>query len=259
MRDTVLVVPCFNEAGRLDVEAFVAAAERGAVGYVFVDDGSTDATAEMLEGLRRRLSVDVATVLTLPANVGKAEAVRQGVRAVLERPPGERSAVGYWDADLATPLGEVGRFRQLLDKNPQIEAVFGSRIRMLGTRIDRRTLRHYPGRIFATFASMAVGLPVYDSQCGAKLFRCSETTAEAFGRPFATRWTFDVEILARIAASRAGATAEVPVVECPLREWRDVGGSKVRPAHLPGMLADLWRIYREYGRGSGPASVRSTN
>jgi hypothetical protein len=53
------------------------------------------------------------------------------------------------------------------------------------------------GRAGATLISLVCGLPVYDTQCGAKIFRNAERLRQVFRTPFRVYWTFDVEILAR--------------------------------------------------------------
>jgi hypothetical protein len=115
------------------------------------------------------------------------------------------------------------------------DVLLGARVRLLGTRIERRAWRHYLGRVFATFASLALRLPVYDTQCGAKLFARSAALEAALARPFRSRWVFDVELLERMLAGAGGAPPLSPgrIREVPLAEWRDVGGSKLGPA---GML-----------------------
>ncbi len=227
-----LVVPCFNEAERLDRAAFLRlAAVREDLRLVFVDDGSTDRTGEVLEELLRNNPARLE-VVHLAQNRGKAEAVRAGLRAALAR--GAR-VVGYCDADLSTPVEELVRLVEVMQGGAR-EVVLGSRVRLLGTRIERRPHRHYLGRVFATIASLALRLSVYDTQCGAKLFRASRNLAAALERPFRTRWIFDVELLARLAAGGPGAPPLAPdaIEEVPLRAWRDVGGSKLR---LGAMLA----------------------
>jgi dolichyl-phosphate beta-glucosyltransferase len=218
-----IVVPCFNEAGRLDRAAFeTAMAAPDAPHFLFVDDGSTDETWQTLEALRERCG-ERCQVLALPQNRGKAEAVRAGLRAALDA-GAER--VGYWDADLSTPLGVIGDFRRELDARPDAEVIMGARVRMLGRQIQRQGYRHLVGRLYATIASFVLRLPVYDTQCGAKLFRASPALSAALDRPFRSRWAFDVELLQRLQRAW-GHSGFGTIVELPLSEWRDVGESKV--------------------------------
>jgi glycosyltransferase involved in cell wall biosynthesis len=220
-----LIVPCYNEAARLVVADFLALSRHSAdLGLVFVDDGSTDATASVLDALRRA-NPDQIDVIVLDRNSGKAEAVRVGLRAALAA--GAR-AVGYCDADLSTPPREILRLVEELEGSG-LQAVLGARVRLLGTRIARRAHRHYLGRVFGTVASVALRLPIYDTQCGAKLFRAGPALEAALERPFRSRWIFDVELLSRLLYPPAGVLPLVPAElrEVPLRAWRDVSGSKL--------------------------------
>jgi glycosyltransferase involved in cell wall biosynthesis len=253
-----LVIPCYNEAARLDVAAFAALAEsRPGLRLLFVDDGSIDGTAEVLERLRAARP-EAVEVLRLSPNGGKAEAVRRGLAAALE---GGARIVGYADADLATPPGELLRMIADLEARP-VGVLLGSRVRLLGTRIERRALRHYLGRLFATIASLALGIPVYDTQCGAKLFLATDALRGALADPFRTRWVFDVELLDRLLRGNGGgALAPVDMRELPLREWRDVGGSSLRAGAMlrAGMqllsLALRSRAARARARRKGRAGV----
>jgi hypothetical protein len=148
--------------------------------------------------------------------------------------------VGYWDADLATPLETIPRLRSVLEERPELLLVMGSRVRLLGREIRRRWRRHLLGRAFAAAASCVLGLPVYDTQCGAKLFRVTAETAELFRRPFETRWIFDVEILARLAKTPRIAQA---MYEYPLDHWREVNGSRLKTADFAAAAIDLAMIY----------------
>jgi hypothetical protein len=155
--------------------------------------------------------------------------------------------IGYWDADLSTPLDELDTLLDVFRKDTECRLVMGVRLKRLGSRIDRRASRHMLGRVFATAATLVLGLPVYDSQCGAKLMR-ADVVPCAFDEPFITRWLFDVEILARLR-NRFGAEGVQQVVrEVPLGVWTDVPGSKVRLAHMLRVPYEFLRIRIRYGR-----------
>ncbi len=243
---TCLVVPCYNEALRLNPAAFrnfLAEGDRTRI--LFVDDGSRDQTVGVLNRLCHGFDART-TILRNSENKGKAEAVRTGINhALVHLSP---SVVGYWDADLATPLDSVAPLRLVLDEHPTAEMVFGSRIKLLGRHVQRRAVRHYLGRIFATVVSTMLRLPIYDSQCGAKLFRVDQTTEKVFERPFLSRWVFDVEILARYLKIYGGDPKRLEdiIFEYPLETWVDVEGSKVKPIDFVRASVDLLRIWRCY-------------
>jgi glycosyltransferase involved in cell wall biosynthesis len=242
-QETVVVVPCLNEAQRLDVSAYDDFLGRcSEIVLLFVDDGSTDDTPLVLERLRQLHPRQVCT-LRLGANVGKAETVRRGVQVALRRGP---ALVGYWDADLATPLDAIPMFCNVLRVRPEVQLVMGSRVALLGRQIRRSGTRHFLGRAFATAASIVLRLPVYDTQCGAKLFRATPATAELFSRPFRARWIFDVEILARMIAAAAAdgnQSAAERIYEYPLERWQDVGGSRLKSFDFFMAVIDLAGIY----------------
>jgi glycosyltransferase involved in cell wall biosynthesis len=244
--DTVVVVPCFDEARRLDLARFEAfLRDAPDVGLVLVDDGSRDGTAERLRQLAARFPERVE-VLALPVNRGKAEAVRLGVLRALARGP---ACFGYWDADLSTPLAAIGELRGVLRARPELALAQGARVELLGHRIERRALRHHVGRVGAAAIAGVLGLGVYDTQCGAKLFRATEDTRALFEEPFASRWLFDVELLARWIKRRGGAARLAGVLhEHPLSEWRHVPGSKIRPRDYLVAARDLLRIRRSLRR-----------
>jgi glycosyltransferase involved in cell wall biosynthesis len=244
---TLIVVPCYNEERRLPVPSFLdfARADRG-FRFLFVDDGSRDRTASVLQQLCAKRP-EIFRFLQLPDNRGKAEAVRQGVLHGLHD---AWRFIGYWDADLATPLDALGRFRDVMLTNPDVQIVMGARVKLLGRHIERRALRHYLGRVFATIAALVLDIHVYDTQCGAKLFRVSNVLRAMFAEPFVSRWIFDVELLARFLSRhdgfRLGLTATDCMYEVPLDTWEDVGASRVRGRDFLVAPLELMRIYRSY-------------
>jgi dolichyl-phosphate beta-glucosyltransferase len=246
MSSTTIVVPCYNEERRLNVSAFQRfLRSEDACRFLFVNDGSRDGTMDVL----RRLEVEHprrVDVIDLSRNSGKAEAVRCGVRFAIER---GADYVGYWDADLATPLDAIPEFERVLERRRAVDVVLGSRQKLLGRSIHRQAKRAVLGRVFARAASLTLGIAVRDTQCGAKLFRTTPWVAAAFDRPFLTRWIFDVEVLARLsqlASDHGGPALAECVYELPLDEWQDVAGSKLRARDFLKAPAELAAIYRRY-------------
>ncbi len=240
----MIVVPCFNEAHRLQPEAFLQGAkEHAGLHFLFVDDGSTDDTPAVLKRLRAACPGQIRT-LRVSDNRGKAAAVRRGVLAALET---DAVITGFWDADLATPLGELRPMCELLLRRDAF-MVIGSRVKLLGRRIDRQPARHYLGRVFATCASLLLDLSVYDTQCGAKIFRCDERAGALFSEPFISRWVFDVELLVRLMSQgRSGEfIARARVLEHPLQTWIDVGGSKLTHAGWARVALELALVVARY-------------
>jgi len=246
MMSTTIVVPCFNEASRLPTETYLEFLDsRIELRFLFVDDGSTDDTPGVLQRLCESSS-GKCDFLQLPENQGKAEAVRRGILRALDT---DTSLVGFWDADLATPLEEIPVLAEVFEERPKVLMVAGSRVRLLGRDVDRDPFRHYAGRLFATVVSLMLDAPVYDTQCGAKLFRSCSTVENLFREEFITQWIFDVEILARLRQAIGPAAWSQPgdlVYECPLQTWHDVSGSKVRPQDFLHAPLDLIAIYRNY-------------
>ena len=238
-----LIVPCYNEGKRLPVEEFVEfLSSNDSCHLFFVDDGSTDNTGKKIETIRERHE-DRVDVVTLPANRGKAEAVRQGM--LRANRGGEYEYVGFMDADLAAPLSEAELLCGYLDADGKVKMAFGSRMAKVGSVIERKAYRHAIGRVVASAISQVLRIRVYDTQCGAKFLRASEVEL-LFKEKFLTSWLFDVEMFARLIGRYGRETVEKTVVECPLNRWTDKGISKVPFSYGLRVFWDLWQIRRFY-------------
>jgi glycosyltransferase involved in cell wall biosynthesis len=217
------------------------------VRVVLVNDGSTDNTDKMLQSVCNQFP-DRVTLLRLSINSGKAEAVRRGMLVAMDD---GCSAVGYLDADFSTPAEEMIRLVRTIEESGA-QAVLAARVGLLGTKIERRMSRHYLGRVFATFASLILQIPVYDTQCGAKVFRTSLVLRQALSEPFHARWAFDVELIGRLLA---GGLSEKDFREVPLQTWVDAGGSQLTPLQYPVLGWELVRIYLSLTRQRQRAST----
>ncbi len=252
MTTATIVVPCYNEAERLDVARFHGfASGRPGIRFLLVNDGSRDDTLTRLMQLEAEDSKHFS-VFDLPRNGGKAEAIRQGVLHAAEMQP---DFIGYWDADLATPLDAIPNFIEVLRRRPEVLLVIGTRLPLLGHDIRRRPIRRLLGRAFAQAASLTLGTKIRDTQCGAKLFRNTSQMLAAFAEPFDSRWIFDVELLARLIAigslttrPRSNLSLKNLLYELPLDYWEDVAGSRLKRSDFVKAIGDLSRIWWRYLR-----------
>ena len=238
-----IVVPCYNEEERLQLSEFSRFFKTdNTTFFCFVDDGSTDSTKKIVADFVKK-NPERAQAVFLSFNQGKAEAVRQGIKSLLKTH--KLKFVGYWDADLATPLSTILEFIEMFQSSRALVAVCGSRILRLGASIHRSVFRHYFGRVFATVASNILNIPVYDTQCGAKLFS-AEHAGLIFSEHFISRWFFDIELFARSIELMGRHKTVSSIYEVPLRQWHDKGESKVSWGSMIRTPMELLRIYFYY-------------
>lgn len=235
-------MPCFNEAGRFDPRYWAQIASIEGLRLLFVDDGSTDTTSDVLEEFTRLR--DSTSSLKLPKNLGKAEAIRIGLS---ENPEGFiPKGLGYLDADAAFAVVDVQRilheFQERALRQSVVQAVWASRVMLAGRNIDRKYIRHYLSRILLTTVFWFRKCQIYDPQCGFKLFRNNSTMTLLLSQPFKTRWFVDLEIYFRW--NRLSAYP-LQVWEEPLLEWREVHGSKLRGLQILRVFLDIFRILKD--------------
>ncbi len=261
---TVVVIPCFNEEDRLPANEFLDFIDQtSGISFLFVNDGSTDQTAERLANLCEQRP-KVFSAISLDQNSGKAEAVRQGL---LHATSTGANFVGYWDADLATPLDAIEDFLRIANRFDDVSVIFGSRRMLLGHRIKRTFFRRCVSQICSSLAYQALQVRVGDTQCGAKLFRNSHSLKLSLRSQFTAGWLFDIELFSRMS-KQIGAKPNA-FFELPLAEWEEVAGSKVSSKaifkagiSMLGLIAEnrLGLTLRRKKTAATPtASVISTN
>lgn len=235
MQPIAIIVPCYNEANRMKVLEFIAFANKHQeVQFYFVNDGSTDNTENIILHIQQS---STAKIVSFKKNYGKAEAIRKGLIAALND---QHEIVGYLDADLSTGLNEFLRLKKILD-DKKLDIVLGSRIKKIDTVIERSFFRHIVGRIIATIIDQKFKLGVYDTQCGAKIFR-STIIKNMLEEKLHTKWFFDVELLLRTRDQCKNFIA----AEVPLSEWKNVQNSKLSILSFPSVLKDLFMLFHKY-------------
>ncbi len=231
-----LIIPCYNEEFRLDIREFIQHCSDDLI-FVFVNDGSTDNTAEVLRPHAGRNW----HIVSLEKNKGKSEAIRQGAlylkKSGLDK---EISWFGFWDSDLSIPLAELENFFKYSECfGADADGVVGSRVKRMGSNISRSMGRHYLGRVFCTLVSFLFSISYYDTQCGAKIFK-KVMLDPGFSEPFNSNWIFDVELLLRLKPYE--------IIEYPLHVWQEKPGSKIRfPTVIFEVVRDLVHLKKIYG------------
>jgi glycosyltransferase involved in cell wall biosynthesis len=199
-----IVIPAFNESARIPatLKSVVSCIrERGwAAEVIVVNDGSRDATAELVRDFAR--DAPEVRLLENPGNRGKGYSVRSGLLQAL----GE--VVMFTDADLSAPIEEAEGLFAAITHGADI--AIGSRWLEKGRQTHRQPLyRQFFGRCFNAVVRTVMGLRFADTQCGFKAFtRAAAQTI--FQLQTIERWGFDPEILF-IALKRGYRIVEVPV------------------------------------------------
>jgi len=230
------VIPHYNDAERLEpflTDLLRDLPERFVI--LVSDDGSCSEERERLEFLVSKMrdgeragGAKLLNPIFVESNTGKGGAIQRGWKRAEDA-----DVLAFVDADGAVGPKEILRAENFF-RSPEAEAMdalFASRVKMLGRAIERSLKRHLAGRVFATLVSNLGGVPAYDTQCGLKFVK-----ADAYQKiaPFlqCQGFAFDVEVC--LLLGKFGCS----VMEFPV-DWRDVPGSKV------SLIRDSWRMAME--------------
>lgn len=220
--DLVICVPCYNEEKRLNVASFEKFLNKYTdIQLVFINDGSTDDTLSTLISFTERYKRQTH-LINLEKNVGKAEAVRIGLKFCLDL---DKKYIGYWDADLATDLSAIPDFARILRSTAHIDVVMGARLKLMGHDVKRDFSRVIVSKMCNVLAKIALRQNFRDTQCGAKVLRVTTELKAAIERPFTTPWLFDVELFKRLKLNK---DAKNMFYEYPLPKWTEIDGSNIR-------------------------------
>ena len=239
---TGIIIPCYNEAKRLNVNAFIEfITTHDSYHLCFVNDGSKDDTLSVLETVQKEARTRVS-IVDVKKNAGKAAAVRSGARYLFNRQ--DVDYIGFIDADLSTDFKDFKKLVGTLHNNDNLSLVYGSRGKGDG-QIERNVFRNLFSKIVKFIVFLILGLPIEDTQCGAKVFR-RNIIPVAYNTKFLTRWLFDVEIFIRLKKHFGKAQIMNRLYEQPLDRWVHVDDSKLGlqdALQIPYKLLSIWFSY----------------
>jgi hypothetical protein len=145
---------------------------------------------------------------------------------------------GFIDCDGAFATEDVKNFSTtILNKQTDFEVLISSRVALSGRDIQRKSHRHYLGRIIATFLTHQWRNAPYDTQSGLKVFRNTESFRNAILSDFSTKWFSDIELISRIGVNNGG---RIEIWEEPLMSWSDVDGSKLKFRSFPSIVRQIY-------------------
>ena len=216
----VIIVPCFNEAKRLNRNYFETLSNINNTLWIFVDDGSTDNTVQILQELSKKPNIDF---LHIGQNVGKSRALAYGMHQAFSL-YSDIKWLGFLDSDAAFSKFDVESIISKRDSIGSFDAIYSSRVKLAGRKIQRNSTRHFFARIIATLFGLIWGDIPYDTQSGFKLYRTEKFSDELFLKPFRTRWFFDIEFSMRFSKIN---NSKLMVWEEPVYSWTDIPGTKL--------------------------------
>jgi glycosyltransferase involved in cell wall biosynthesis len=240
-----IVIPAYNEEGRIaaTLERVIKyIAERNVRSEIIVvDDGSTDRTAQIVMGYRRR---SCRVKLLRVEHQGKGSAVRRGVAAA------HGEIIFLCDADMHEGFAECEKLESALLAGADI--AIGSRwVENCESAGTQPFYRRASSRVFNLCTHRLLGLKFHDTQCGLKAFT-RDAAKDLCGYQSINGWGYDPELL--FVAVRLGYR----VSEVAIRLEHDYKSSRFRPVQ-DGFITfkDLFQILWRDMLGDYPRPMRA--
>jgi glycosyltransferase involved in cell wall biosynthesis len=216
----VIIVPCFNEAERLDLSYFNILSRIKSSVWVFVDDGSTDDTSKILKKYSNKKNI---IYVKINHNVGKSNAIAFGINYASSE-ISNIGWIGFMDSDGAFATSDVENIIKMTSSIGIYDAIYTSRVKMAGRNIKRNDARHIIARLITSLFGLVWKDIPYDTQSGFKLYRYVDNFNSIFIKPFKTKWFFDIELSIRNLKYKK---RNLNVWEEPVSSWIDIPGSKI--------------------------------
>ena len=164
LMDISVLVPLYNEAESLPhlYEWIVRVMKENRFSYeiVFVNDGSTDNSWEIIKKLQSDEGQGTVRGICFRRNYGKSAALYCGFKAV------QGDVVITMDADLQDSPDEIPELYRMI-KEEGYDVVSGWKQK----RYDNALTKNLPSKLFNATARRVTGIPLHDMNCGLKAYR----------------------------------------------------------------------------------------
>jgi dolichyl-phosphate beta-glucosyltransferase len=185
--DLTIIIPAYNEEHRLPwtLAQLTDYLNDWGIDYrvLVADDGSTDKTASLTDGLGPRFST-----LSLETQGGKGRAVRTAMLNATGR------VLAFTDADLPFDLAAMRCGYEILSRGDS-QVVFGARDLAESLHLaPRHWTREMATYIFRAIVNTLISRQVTDTQCGLKLFT-RQAALDLFSRVSIDGFAFDAEVV----------------------------------------------------------------
>jgi len=188
MKKISVILPCYNEEKRIEstLKATVEFSKKNPnYEFIFVDDGSRDKTAEILNKKIVKMRGNKIKLISYKKNMGKGYAVKIGVASA------EGDYICFTDSDLAYSLEHLKTMEKMLER---CDIVIGRRGLASENIKNIPTLRRIIGIGYNLFSRAILNLNYKDMQAGIKGFR-KEAAKKLFQKQIIKGWSFDTEVL----------------------------------------------------------------
>jgi len=229
----VMIIPAFNEEHRFNLRMILEEIASYDLDVIFIDDGSSDNTFILLSSLISKLKIRNSNknfeLLRLTENVGKANALRQGLLHACSQ---KYDFAILQDMDFPYSSENAISLMNFASQSNYL-LISGARVNLLGWNIKRKVTRHWIGRIIATYISTMVGVKMYDPQTPCKIYNL-KLLKDSYLTVFRTSWFSDVELIKRLPSELKNS-----IYEFPMKDWRDVPAGHMKLVSFPKILKEL--------------------
>jgi len=229
-----VIIPCYNEEKRIEesVDKIIKyiKSEKLDAELIFVNDGSTDNTQQILNKLNIKLTEKQRIrncIISIENNTGKGYALRKGIRKA------KGDIILLCDADLSTPITELGKLMGYINN---YDLVVGSRKNNDSKIMKPQSfLRTFLGKTYSFMSRIILNVPLNDFTCGFKLIK-NNVAKKIVKKMSINRWAYDSELL-KIAEIHNFKLKEVGII------WQNDPCTKVKlSTDIIASLRDLIKI-----------------